>query len=233
MCFSPEASFAGGVILSSIGVATVRKVHKPSQILFAAIPLFFGGQQIAEGFLWLALPHAEYVGVQKIFTYIFLLMAEVIWPMLIPLAVLLMEKDKKRRRTIQVLLGFGVALALYYSYCLLVYSVSPQIVDYHINYNTDFPDLFALPAFILYLIATITPLFVSSIKRTQIMGVLMFFSCLVTVIFFTQYLISVWCFFAALLSIVVYWILHESKIAFNLERLKLLAEKIKLPTTKQ
>jgi len=232
MCFSPEASFAGGVILSTIGVATVRKVHNPSQILFAAIPLFFGGQQIAEGFLWLALPHADYVGVQKVFTYIFLLMAEVIWPILIPLSVLLMETDAKRRRTIQVLLGLGMVLALYYSFCLLVYNVSPRIVGFHLNYNTDFPDLFALPAFITYLIATITPLFVSSIKRTHLMGWMMFFSCLVTILFFTQYLISVWCFFAALLSVVVYWILRESKIAFNLEKLKLLAEKIKVPILK-
>jgi len=44
MCFSPEASFAGGVIISAIGIATVKKVHKPSQIIFATIPLFFGIQ---------------------------------------------------------------------------------------------------------------------------------------------------------------------------------------------
>ena len=56
MCFSPEASFAGGIIISAIGVATVRKVHNPTQIVFASIPLFFGIQQIAEGFVWITLP---------------------------------------------------------------------------------------------------------------------------------------------------------------------------------
>lgn len=131
-----------------------------------------------------------------------------------------------------MLLGFGVVLALYYSFCLLVYNVSPRIVGFHINYNTDFPDLFALPAFIAYLIATITPLFVSSIKRTHLLGGLMFFSCLVTILFFNQYLISVWCFFAALISAVVYWILRDAKLAFNLEKQKLLVEKTKLPIVK-
>ena len=42
MCFSTEASFIGGAVIIAIGVATVRKVHKPSQLVFACIPLFFG-----------------------------------------------------------------------------------------------------------------------------------------------------------------------------------------------
>jgi len=62
MCFSPEASFAGGVIISTIGIATILKVHKPSQIVFASIPIFFGIQQIVEGVLWLVLPNPEYLG---------------------------------------------------------------------------------------------------------------------------------------------------------------------------
>jgi len=53
MCFSAGASFVGGVIISGIGVATIREVHKPSQLVFACIPLFFGVQQIVEGCLFL------------------------------------------------------------------------------------------------------------------------------------------------------------------------------------
>lgn len=229
MCFSPEASFAGGVILSAVGVATLRKIHKPSQIIFAAIPLFFAVQQIAEGIVWLVIPLSGYAGVKEVFTYVFLVMAEVIWPTLIALSVLFMEEDARRRRTLWILLGLGVLVSLYYAFCLFAYSVSPQIEGYHIYYHTDFPKLFALPAFIAYLIATITPLFVSSIKRTHLLGGLMFFSCLVTIIFFTQYLISVWCFFAALISAVVYWILSDSKKAFKLENMRLLAERLKVP----
>ena len=60
MCFSAGASFAGGVVISAIGVVTIREVHKPSQIVFACIPVFFGIQQIVEGCLWIALPDADY-----------------------------------------------------------------------------------------------------------------------------------------------------------------------------
>ena len=86
MCFSAEASFAGGIIISTIGVATVKEVHKPSQLVFASIPLFFGAQQITEGCLWLTLPNPEYGTVQMFSKYIFLIMAEVLWPMMIPLS---------------------------------------------------------------------------------------------------------------------------------------------------
>lgn len=230
MCFSAEASFVGGIILSAVGAATIQKIHKPSQIVFAAIPLFFGVQQIAEGFVWLVIPLAGYAVVQMVFTYVFLVMAEVIWPTLIALSVLFMEEDAKRRRTLWVLLGMGMLVSLYYAFCLLVFKVAPQIEGHHIYYHTAFPKLFALPVFLTYLIATITPLFVSSIKRTHLLGGLMFFSCLLTVLFFTQYLISVWCFFAALISVVVYWILSDSKKALKLENMRLLAERLKVPS---
>jgi hypothetical protein len=227
MCFSPEASFAGGIIISSIGIATITKVHKPSQLLFASIPLFFGIQQIVEGILWLTIPNPEYITLKTIATYIFLIMANFLWPMMIPLSVWFMEEMKKRKRVLLILLILGSSLSFYYAYCLVFYNVNPEISGYHIYYKTDFPRSLSMPAFIVYLIVTITPLFVSSIKRTHLMGVLMFLSCLVTAIFFTQYLTSVWCFFAALISGVVFWILRDSRLEFNLNKLYLLKNQIR------
>lgn len=224
MCFSAGASFAGGVIITAIGVATVRKVHKPSQILFSCIPLFFGLQQITEGMLWLTLPLSDFEGLRHVSTYMFLVMAQVIWPVMIPLSVLYMEDSEKKKKYLVALLFIGTALAFYYAFCLLSFNVYPQIQGYHVYYENDFPKspVFTIVSFIFYLIATITPLFVSSIKRTHLLGILMTLSCLVTGIFFTQYLLSVWCFFAALISGVIYWILHTSKDLFILEKLKLL-----------
>ena len=222
MCFSAAASFAGGVIISAIGVVTIREVHKPSQIVFACIPVFFGIQQIVEGCLWIALPDADYLNMQKIVTYFYLMMAQVLWPAIIPVSVLLMEEDKKRKGILRIFLFMGLLLSVYYLYCLIFFNVNPQIMGYHIQYNTEFPDSLAIPAFIIYLIATITPLFVSGIKRTHLLGILMFLSCLITGIFFTQFLISVWCFFAALISGVIFWILRDSKKEFIFKKLSLL-----------
>ena len=220
MCFSPEASFTGGIIISAIGIATVNKVHRSSQAVFAAIPLFFGIQQIAEGVVWLSLPAPDYVNIQKISTYLFMIMAQVIWPMLIPLSVLLMEENGRRKKIMQILLVMGLILSTYYGFCLMFFNVYPEISGYHILYKTDFPQSLSIPAFMLYLIVTITPLFISGIKRTNMLAILMTLSCLVTAIFFRQYLTSVWCFFAALISGVIYWILRDSKIKFNFGRIR-------------
>ena len=121
MCFSAEASFAGGIVISAIGIATIKKVHEPSQLVFACIPLFFGIQQIVEGFLWLTLPHQEYHNVQKISTYLFLIMADVLWPVMIPLAVLLMEKNIKKKRILRILIALGFSLSSYYVFCLFFF----------------------------------------------------------------------------------------------------------------
>jgi hypothetical protein len=219
MCFSPEASFAGGIIISVVGIATVLKVHKPAQIVFASIPLFFGLQQIAEGFVWLTIPHPEFILVQKFATYLFLIMAEVLWPTLLPISILLMEESIKIKRILRILMALGGSVSIYYSYCLIFLHVTPEIRGYHIFYNSDFSESLAIVAFVIYLIATITPLFISSIKRTKIFGAIMFLSVLVTTIFYTQFLTSVWCFFAALISGVIFWILSDSKKKFNFDKL--------------
>jgi hypothetical protein len=211
MCFSAVASFAGSAIISAIGVATVLKVHKPNQIVFASIPLFFGFQQFVEGSLWFILQHPAYSHYQTPATYIFLVMAQVFWPLMIPLAVLYMEPEKLRKKVLWILLSMGMVLSAYYLFSLFSFKVTPEIMGYHIEYVETSPVALRPVAFVVYLITSITPLFISSIKRIPVLGILMSFSCLVTILFFTQYLTSVWCFFAALISGVIYWILSNAK----------------------
>jgi hypothetical protein len=227
MCFSAEASFGGAVIISAIGIATVREVHKPSQLVFASIPLFFGLQQCTEGFVWLALRNPHFVRMETFCTYMFLVMAEVLWPMMIPLSVLFMEKSKKIKKIVWVLLVMGISASVYYAFCLLFFNVTPQIMGYHIQYKTNFPNSWTMVAFITYFIASVTPLFVSSIKRTHLLGILMSLSFLVTAVFYLQYLASVWCFFAALMSGVIFWILRDAKKKFNFDKVHALENEVK------
>jgi len=217
MCFSLEASFTSGVILSSIGVVAIKKVHSPSQAAFAAVPLVFGLQQLSEGVVWLALAGPEYAHMTNFGTYAFLFFARVLWPLFMPLAVLLMETEEKRRKWLQFMLGMGAIVALYYSYCLLYLQVTPRIMDHHIQYNSDYPKEFAVIIFLIYIFSAIPPLFVSSIKRTRLLGTLMLISCIITGIFYLEYLTSVWCFFAAVLSVVVLWIVKEKPLPQNNE----------------
>jgi hypothetical protein len=210
MCFSAGASFAGGAVISAIGVATVRKSSKPSQTLFASVPLLFGLQQFAEGVVWITLRSGGHVQLQYVAAYIFLIMALVVWPVMLPLSVMIMEKLKRRRKVLISFLIIGALLSAYYAYCLLFYPIAPQIKSFHIIYKGDFPKSLVTPAFIVYLTATLPPLFISSVRKISVMGVLIALSCLVSGIFFKEYHTSVWCFLAALISGVIYWIISIS-----------------------
>ena len=210
MCFSAGASFAGGLVISSIGVAAFRKVRKPTQKLFAGIPLLFGFQQFAEGVLWVTLKSGGHAQLQKAAVYLFLIMALVIWPVMIPLSIWLMEEAKKRKKILAGLTVMGGIPSLFYAFCLISYNVTPQIQSFHIQYIDEFPGALVRIAFLFYLVSTVAPLFVSSVRRMWLFGILIMVSCLITGIIFTQYLTSVWCFFAALISVVIYWVLSGS-----------------------
>ncbi len=207
MCFSAGASFAGGAMIASIGVMTVRHNHNPSRKLFAAVPLVFGMQQFSEGFVWAALQSNGSELMLDVAAYFFLFTALVLWPTLIPLAVMRMEPSPARRRAMIPFLMIGAVVSLWYGIGLLLYKISPEISSHHIKYSSTIPKQPATFFFIAYLLATLVPLFISGVKRMTLFGALMAASCLVTGIFYKEYLTSVWCFFAASISLVILWII--------------------------
>ena len=220
MCFSAGASITAGVLLTFAGTETLRKVHKPSQIVFACIPLFFALQQFSEGVVWLTIPRKEYVDLQATATYTFLVMAQFVWPILVPVAVLLMEENKTRKRVLWSLLIVGAIVSFYYLHGLVVYHAHAEISYMHINYKhkRNFQSPFSNIPTALYLIATLAPFFVSSVKRAYIPGIIIGLSAIISVIFYTECLISIWCFFAAVVSFVIYYTIRESHREFHHER---------------
>jgi hypothetical protein len=218
MCFSAGASFTAGVLLTFVGTETLRKVHKPSQIVFASIPAFFAFQQVAEGILWLTIGDKAHAGLQTTVTYIFLIMAQVLWPLIVPISVLLMEHNKIRKRILFALLAPGAAVAFYYLYGLVFYHSYAEIDCMHIAYQSTLQNAHTKTAVLFYLAATVAPLFVSSIKRTHLLGIIIALSFIASFLFYTRCLTSVWCFFAAVISFVVYYIIRDAhkKFHFNL-----------------
>ncbi len=211
MCFSTGASFIGGGVITTIGVVTVIKNSDHSRRLFALVPLIFGVQQIAEGFVWIALKSQGNDVMLTIASYIFLLAAVVIWPTFLPLSVLLMEKSARKSSTMKIFLITGVITSLYYTAGLIFYNVDPQISSHHIKYVNDYPRELANIIFMAYLLATLLPFFISSVKRMWPLGTFMAASCMLTGIFYKEYLTSVWCFFAALISCFILWIIIEEE----------------------
>lgn len=211
MCFSAAASFTGGAVLTLLGAATIRKNSEPDQRLFAAMPLVFGVQQISEGFVWLALQSPGQDLLLKLSIYTFLAAALVIWPAFVPLSILLGEFSIKRRRMIYALLAAGVAVSVYYGVGLFTESVSAQINGYHILYSVGSPSRLVDSVNAAYLVATILPMFVASRRRAALLGVVIVIAYAVAFFFYREYLVSVWCFFSAIASAVVLWVVSDVK----------------------
>lgn len=211
MCFSATASFGAGIVLSTIGAASLKKVQSKSQILFASIPLVFAAQQITEGILWLALSNPGNGQLQNVTTYIFLFIAQIVWPLFVPIAIFFVESDQRRKKILKVLIGIGIAVSGYLAFCLLSYYVNASIIGYHVSYHQDYPAAIGPYGGLLYIIATIAPPFLSSSKRMWLLGVTILISYIVTAIFYVDYIVSVWCFFASIISISVFVIMRDIK----------------------
>jgi hypothetical protein len=209
MCFCASASFGAGVVLSVIGVAAIKKTQHPKQLFFATIPLIFAIQQIAEGVLWVTLPNPNYVIIQKTTIYIFLFFAEILWPMWVPIAILLLEKKATRKKIQKILVGAGLLVGIYLAFCLLSFTIEAKIIGHHISYKLDYPPSLRYISIILYALATIVPPFFSHIKRMWMFGVAIAISYIISAIFFEHYILSVWCFFSSIISLSIYAIMIE------------------------
>ncbi|PKL92083.1 MAG: hypothetical protein CVV21_04865 [Candidatus Goldiibacteriota bacterium HGW-Goldbacteria-1] len=210
MCFSAGASLTAGVLLTFIGVETLKKVHKPAQLIFASIPLFFAIQQFAEGILWLTIAREGYQGVRTAATYMFIIMAQILWPVMIPLSVLLLEKNSIRKKILYVMAFMGCAVGIYDAYLLIAHGIYAEVSSRHLTYQSGFQDDLGWTALILYLAVTVLPLFISGVKRMYILGIIMAVSFAVSAVFYMQCLTSVWCFFAAVISFVVFYIIRDA-----------------------
>jgi len=208
MCFSASASFSAGIILSGIGVASLKKVKQPSEIPFASIPLIFAVQQFCEGMLWLSLTNPDYAHFQSAGTYLFLFFAQIVWPVWVPLSILLLAKKENRKRIAKIVVVIGAIVSAYLAFCLFNYNVTAKIIGSHISYKQDYPNALARYGGVLYVIATIVPAFLSRVKLMWTIGAAILVSYIITEIFYANYIVSVWCFFAAVISVAVLGVIH-------------------------
>ncbi|MEI9921416.1 MAG: DUF6629 family protein [Bacteroidota bacterium] len=209
MCFSSSASFGAGAVLAVVGTVSITQVRNPSQIALASIPLLFAVQQVAEGLLWVSIPDQGASIRQHDATYLFLLFAQVVWPTLVPLSILMMEKESRHKIILRVLTGVGLIVSVYLLYCLVTYHVEARIVGQHISYIQDYPTGLRYPGVALYILATIAPLFFSQVKKMWVLGTIITASYVVTEVFYNNYVLSVWCFLASVISIAVLLIMRN------------------------
>ncbi len=210
MCFSSTASFGISSALAIVGIATVKQARTSDQMPLAIIPFVFSIQQFCEGFVWLSFTRPGYENIGHAFIYAFLIFAQIVWPFLVPYSIYRIEKDVERKKKLLLLLICGAILSAYLLFSLFYYPASAMVINHHIRYDLERPMQFIYLTAILYFIVTIIPPFVSGFKNVALIGFFNLSSFLITVIFFSEYLISVWCYFAATISISVFFVLKTN-----------------------
>ena len=199
MCFSANASFVAGASLVVLGMVTLQRAPAYTRA-FAAIPLLFGVQQCLEGLVWLSLadpPRGDGAAPALLYS----LFSHVLWPMFLPFAVRRMEPVPWRRRAVMATQACGVAVGLFFLAAFVDSPPTARLLGGHVAYDSVYPQVAVGMA--LYLFATCLPSLLSSHPVVRLFGVLSAASFGLVYLISLETLVSVWCFFAAMLSVVV------------------------------
>jgi hypothetical protein len=209
MCFSAEASFTASAVISVIGAVAIKRAVNTPQRFLALIPLFFAIQQFIEGLLWIVLENPAYNEWKHLLTMAFLVFAWLVWPVYMPFSMALLEKNRTRKKVLWGFFALGLLVASGFIYVMVFHNVYAEVAQYHVNYVYDFHPPFGWVYGLLYLVPTIGSLLVSSVKKMWILGGINLGSYLASRLFFFSYVISVWCFFGALASLMIFVIIKE------------------------
>lgn len=216
MCFSSTASFTSGIVLMASSVVCLNEVIRKRcarYIPLALTPLFFGTQQISEGFVWHGI-NTHNVQMAVFASLIFLFFALFFWITWLPFVAYKLEKKLRLKQFFLFLMIAGFCYGVYlWLPGVLESRTNPEIAPYvqahHLVYNwyehalnpwvRD--GLYASIGFLLLLSS-------NSIFRRYWFVVMI--AAIITRVTSAYAWTSVWCFFAALATLYVWYLLHYS-----------------------
>jgi len=200
MCFSASASFVAGASLLAVGAVAVRRARHRAELPFAAIPLLFGLQQLIEGVIWLTFQFDAPL-LNPAMTFAYSLFSHVLWPLYAPFAALLLEPVRWRRKVLLAFLAAGAAAGLYLLVAMFRFPIVSSAAGGHIEYAS--PHFFIAAVMTGYLAGTVVSMLFSSHRVVRVFGIAALLSFLAAYAVYANWFISVWCFFAGVLSVIV------------------------------
>ncbi len=173
--------------------------------MLGVVPLFFAAQQAAEGIIWLTIGMPQHEMLESAAVYTFLAFALVIWPTWAPLALRSMEPSAERRRVLGWTAAIGALVSVSAAFLLARTQPAARLDGHSITYQFGggagvTRHLILLAA---YVVPTLVPFFVSTVRWAKIIGGALIVSIAVAVVVRHEALTSVWCFFAAVVSVLV------------------------------
>jgi hypothetical protein len=201
MCFSATANFVGSGVLAAAGVVTLTKVKHRRELLFAALPTLFAIHQFIEGFVWLGLDARLSPAVTHDMGAAFMLYAQGLLPLLLPLSVFLFEMDRKSRQRMVPFVVLGGATTLYILWALTAFPTEVYVRGNSIVYINQATNNTAVAVF--YVIATCGSLFFSKIRMMVVFGAANLAILLVVMAVKRYAFTSLWCAYAAIASVII------------------------------
>ena len=214
MCFSAAASFTATALLIPTGLYACKlAMDVDSKYLpLALIPCIFGIQQGFEGVEWLAL-HSAQPEIVHIAALGFLAFSHGFWLLWLPLTVFVLEQRPWARKGLLavILLGTLFGLSLYGPFLLspnmFAVTAAQGSIDYQTRliYDQVFPRAVSR---LIYMLVVLGPLWFSQLTQLRIAGGFIALALVITYWFYNYAFVSVWCFFAAVLSGYIAYFLH-------------------------
>jgi hypothetical protein len=196
VCFSAQADAVTGVFVTAIGVDVCRHVGgRRDHLLLASIPLLLGAHQLIEVFVWWGLQGHVATSVGRFAMWVYLIIAFVVLPVLVPLAVLVVEPTAERRRRMVPFVALGAIVAVLLAWGLTRGPVTVSIEPWHLAYKADLSHGIATTG--LYIVAICGALLLSGFRHIALYGL----GNLVVVVVLAALTIggfaSLWCGYAA------------------------------------
>jgi hypothetical protein len=199
VCFSPQADIVGGLVICAIGVDAVRHIRQRREFLALAwIPLLLGAHQFIEALVWLWLQGHVPRGIGQVALWAYLLIAFVVLPVFIPVAVIALEPTKRRKQIMAPFASIGAAVAVVLFAAMVRGPVGVKLAPYHLAYSIRLPDGLLVVA--LYVVAVCGPLLVSGYRNVAIFGIVNLVAVIIIARLTISGFASVWCGWAALSS---------------------------------
>ncbi|MEH3054181.1 MAG: hypothetical protein PGN13_09280 [Patulibacter minatonensis] len=201
MCFSAEADFAAAVFTAPVGVLALRWAPTRADLPIAALPLLFAVHQGVEGFVWLGFDGTVGAGLSTAAIVVYLLIAQVVLPLLVPFGVRAIEPIAWRRRALLVPAAAGVAVAAWVIYVMSIEDIAAHPERNAVIYETDYRiGTFSTAA---YAISTLGAVLLTSRRRLLAFGLVNAAGFGLAALVRYESVTSVWCAYAALTSAIV------------------------------
>jgi Family of unknown function (DUF6629) len=199
VCFSPEGDLAGGLVVTAIGIDACRHLHgRNNLLLFAAVPLVLGAHQLDESLVWWSLEGPIPSSIGRVAMWIYLLIAMVVVPILVPLSIWKLEPTSRRRWIVAPFLGLGIVVATVLLITMLHGPVSVRLGAYHLAYSIGLQNGILIVG--LYVLATCGSLLCSGYRDIVVCGVANVIAVVILARLTAEGFTSLWCFYAAIAS---------------------------------